>query len=264
MGAERRSRFSERVALVTGGAAGIGRATAELLATEGAAVAVADRDEAGARAVAEALGADGGRAIGVALDVRDAASARAAVERCVAELGGLDVLVNNAGVARYGAVDDLAEEEWDLQLDTNLKGVFQLSRFAIPRMRERGGGAIVNLSSAQALASQPLVAAYAASKAGVVALTKTMAIDHGTDRIRVNCVLPGSVRTSMLAEGADLFAPDDPAAEIEAWGREHPIGRVIEPAEVARVIAFLASDDAAAITGAPILVDGGLTSRLAI
>jgi NAD(P)-dependent dehydrogenase (short-subunit alcohol dehydrogenase family) len=252
-------RFAGKVALVTGAGAGIGAATATALAAEAAAVAVVDRDPAAAEAVASEIGG-----LPLRADVRSSRDARAAIGECAARLGGLDVLVNNAGVVRYGELPDLSEEDWDLQLDTNLKGPYLMARFAIPIMRERGGGAIVNLSSGQAVASQPLVAAYSASKAGVVAMTKTMAIDHGKDNIRVNCVLPGSVRTPMLRQGAELFGPSDPEAAMEAWGSEHPIGRVIEPEEVASVILFLASDEAAAVTGAAYLADGGLTARLAI
>jgi NAD(P)-dependent dehydrogenase (short-subunit alcohol dehydrogenase family) len=257
-------RFTGRVALVTGAGAGIGAAVARGFAAEGAVVALADRDGDAAEAVAAELRSGGARTTALAVDVRRADETRRAVEDCVAELGGLDVLVNAAGVVRYAELPDLDEADWDLQLDTNLKGVFLLSRAAIPVMRERGGGAIVNFSSVQAVASQPLVAAYAASKAGVVALTKTMAIDHGRDGIRVNCVLPGSVRTPMLRQGGELFAPDDPEGELERWGAQHPIGRLIEPEEVARVVLFLASDDASAVTGAPVLTDGGLAAKIGI
>jgi NAD(P)-dependent dehydrogenase (short-subunit alcohol dehydrogenase family) len=257
-------RFEGRVALVTGAGAGIGAATARRLAAEGAAVVTADLDRTSAGATAAAIAADGGRAVAIAVDVRRAEAARAAVALAVDEFGGLDVLVNNAGIVVYGELPDLDEADWDAQIDTNLKGPYLLSRHAIPAMRSRGGGAIVNLSSAQALASQPLVAAYSASKAGVVALTKTMAIDHGPDGIRVNCVLPGSVRTPMLRQGADLFAADDPHGAMDAWGKLHPIGRLIEPGEVAAVICFLASDDASAVTGSAYLADGGLAARLAI
>jgi NAD(P)-dependent dehydrogenase (short-subunit alcohol dehydrogenase family) len=257
-------RFSDKVALVTGAAAGIGAATARAFAAEGAAVAAVDLSPDGAQTIAGAIESAGGRAIGINADVGRGADAARAVVECVETLGGLDVLVNNAGVVRYGELPDLSEQDWDLMLDTNLKGPFLMAKHAIPAMRERGGGAIVNLASVQAVVSQPLVAAYAASKGGVVSLTRTMAIDHAKDGIRVNCVLPGSVRTPMLRYGADLFAPDDPDGAIEAWGRNHPIDRVIEPGEVAHVIVFLASDDASAVTGAPSFVDGGLAGRAAV
>jgi NAD(P)-dependent dehydrogenase (short-subunit alcohol dehydrogenase family) len=256
-------RFGGKVALVTGAGAGIGAATARAFAAEGAAVAVVDLALDAAQAVAGEIEATGGRAIAAAADVGRAADAERAVGECVDAFDGVDVLVNNAGVVRYGELPDLSEADWDLMLDTNLKGPFLMSKHAIPAIRRRGGGAIVNLASVQAVVSQPLVAAYAASKGGVVALTRTMAIDHAKDGIRVNCVLPGSVRTPMLRYGADLFAPEDPDGAIEAWGHSHPIDRVIEPAEVARVILFLASDDAAAVTGAPHFVDGGLAGRAA-
>jgi NAD(P)-dependent dehydrogenase (short-subunit alcohol dehydrogenase family) len=253
-----------KIALVTGAGAGIGAATARRLAAEGATVAVADRDADAAKANARALEADGATALALSGDVGRIDDARALVEACVERFGGIDVLVNNAGVVRYGEVPDLSEEEWDLQLDTNLKGPFLMAKFAVPVMRKRGGGAIVNLSSVQAVASQPLVAAYSASKAGVMALTMTMAIDHGKDGIRVNCVLPGSVNTPMLRQGADLFSPDDPDGAMAEWGRAHQIGRVIEPEEIAAVIVFLAGPEASAVTGAAYRVDGGLSTRLVI
>lgn len=258
------ARLDDKVALVTGAGAGIGAATAQALAAAGADVAVVDRELDAARAVADAIATGDRRAMSIQCDVRRPTEVEAAVQACKAQLGGLDILVSNAGVVRYGEVPDVSPEEWSLQLDTNLTGAFLLAHFAIPLLRERGGGAIVNLSSAQALASQPLVAAYAASKAGVIALTKTMAIDHGKDGIRVNCVLPGSVHTPMLREGLERFAPEDPDAELAAWGRAHPLGRVLEPTEIAALIVFLASDDASAITGAAYTADGGLSARLAI
>lgn len=258
------ARLKDRIAIVTGAGLGIGAATAHALAAAGADVAVLDRDADAAAAVAREIVATGRSAALLQADVRDPAQVSRAVRACRDQLGGLDVLVSNAGVVRYGEVPDLSLEDWRLQIDTNLTGAFLMAHFAIPLMRERGGGAIVNLSSAQALASQPLVAAYAASKAGVIALTKTMAIDHGKDNIRVNCVLPGSVRTPMLREGLERFAPEDPDTEMEAWGHAHPIGRVLEPEEIANLIAYLASDEASAITGAAFTADGGLSARLAI
>ena len=190
------------------------------------------------------------------------AEAEDAIGRTVEEFGGVDLLVNNAGVVIYGEAPDFADEDWDTVLDTNLKGQFLMSKFAIPEMRRRGGGAIVNLSSVQALISQREVAAYAASKGGVVSLTKTLALDHAKDNIRVNCVLPGSVRTPMLWHAAEL-APGDPDKTIEQWGRIHPRGTVIEPEEIASVVLFLLSNDASAVTGAACVADGGLSAQAA-
>jgi NAD(P)-dependent dehydrogenase (short-subunit alcohol dehydrogenase family) len=254
------SALEGKVAIVTGAASGIGAATVRELAAQGALVGVLDRDVAAAQDVADAIAGDAAAAYGC--DVRDSDACRAAVTGVAERFGGVDVVVCSAGVVRYGRVDELSEDDWDLQIDTNLRGVFLIARHAIPLMRERGGGAIVNVASTQAFASQELVPAYTASKGAVVALTRTMALDHARDGIRVNAVGPGSVDTAMLHYAADHFSPGDPDAAIEGWGASHPIGRVIRPEEVARVIAFLASDAASAVTGATYLVDGGATAKL--
>jgi NAD(P)-dependent dehydrogenase (short-subunit alcohol dehydrogenase family) len=251
-----------KVAIVTGAASGIGAATVHELAAQGARVGVLDRDTAAAQGVVDAVAGAGGEAAAFGCDVRDGDACRAAVTGTAERFGGLDVVVCSAGVVRYGRVDELSEEDWDLQIDTNLRGIFLIVRHAIPLLRERGGGAIVNVASTQAFASQELVPAYTASKGAVVAMTRTMALDHARDGIRVNAVGPGSVDTAMLHYAADLFSPEDPDAAIEGWGASHPIGRVITPPEVARVIAFLASDAASAVTGATYMVDGGATAKL--
>jgi len=253
-------RFTGKAGIVTGAGMGIGAAVARALAGEGAAVAVVDRDAAAAERVSAEISAAGGRTIAVTGSVADAADAERAVQAATRSFGGLDVLVNNAGVVIYGEVPDYREQDWDTVVDTNLKGQFLMSKYAIPRLRERGGGAIVNLASVQALASQRGVASYAASKGGVVSLTKSLALDHAKDRIRVNCVLPGSVRTPMLRHAAEL-APGDPEQTIEAWGRIHPRGTVIEPEEIAAVVLFLLSADASAMTGAAVVADAGLTAQ---
>ncbi|MDW5598501.1 SDR family oxidoreductase, partial [Conexibacter stalactiti] len=232
------------------------------LAARGMRVGALDRDERAAQATATAVAAAGGEALAVGCDVRDGAACRAAVDAVATRFGGLDAVVNSAGVVRYGRIDELSEEEWDLQLETNLRGVFLILRAAIPLLRQRGGGAVVNVASTQAFASQELVPAYAASKGAIVALTRTLALDHARDGIRVNAVAPGAVRTAMLDQAAALFSPEDPAAAIAGWGARQPLGRAIEPVEVARVIAFLLSDDASAITGSTQLVDGGATAKL--
>lgn len=178
--------------------------------------------------------------------------------------GGIDVLINSAGVSRYGTVVETEEAVWDDVLGVNLKSVFLVSRQAIPQLRRRGGGAIVNVSSTQAFAAQTGVAAYAASKGGVNALTRAMAVDHASENIRVNAVCPGSVDTPMLRAAAKLHQPDSPDALVAAWGTMHPLGRVAAAEEVAEAIAFLASSRASFITGAALTVDGGLLAALGV
>jgi NAD(P)-dependent dehydrogenase (short-subunit alcohol dehydrogenase family) len=254
------SALAGKVALVTGAGSGIGAATVRELVAQGARVGALDLDVDAAQAVA---GDAGDAAAAFGCDVRDGSACRAAVDAVAERFDGLDIAVNSAGVIRYGRVDEVSEEDWDFQIETNLRGVFLISRHAIPLLRERGGGAIVNVASTQAFASQELVPAYSASKGAVVALTRTMALDHARDGIRVNGVGPGSVDTAMLRWAAGVFSPDDPDTAIDQWGASHPIGRVITPEEVARVIAFLASDAASAVTGATYMVDGGATAKLA-
>ena len=256
------SALADKVALVTGAGSGIGAAAARELAAQGASVGVLDVNLDAAQAIADEIVAAGHRAAGFDCDVRDRESCERAVTSVADRFGGLDIAVNSAGVIRYGRVDELSEADWDFQIDTNLRGVFLICRAAIPLLRARGGGAIVNVASTQAFASQRLVPAYTASKGALVALTRTMALDHAPDGIRVNAVGPGSVDTSMLRYAADVFAPEDPDSAIASWGESHPIGRVIAPVEVARVIAFLASDAASAVTGATYMVDGGATAQL--
>jgi NAD(P)-dependent dehydrogenase (short-subunit alcohol dehydrogenase family) len=207
------SALDGKVALVTGAASGIGAATVFELAAQGARVGVVDLDTAAAERVADAIGNAGGEAAAFGCDVRDGAAVQAAVSGVAERFGGLDIAVASAGVIRYGRVDEIAESDWDFQIDTNLRGVFLVARHAIPLLRERGGGAIVNVASTQAFASQELVPAYSASKGAVVALTRTMALDHVRDRIRVNAVGPGSVDTAMLHYAADHFSPQDPRAD---------------------------------------------------
>jgi NAD(P)-dependent dehydrogenase (short-subunit alcohol dehydrogenase family) len=256
------ARFTGKAGIVTGAGMGIGAAVARALADEGAAVAVFDRNAAAAEQVSAQINEAGGRAIAVVGSVSDAADAQRAVAAAVQAFGGLDVLVNNAGVVIYGGVPDYREQDWDTVVDTNLKGQFLMTKYAVPRISERGGGAIVNLASVQAIASQREVASYSASKGGVVSLTKSLALDLAGDRIRVNCVLPGSVRTPMLRHAAEL-APGDPEQTIETWGRIHPRGTVIEPEEIAAVVLFLLSADASAMTGAAVVADAGLTAQAA-
>jgi NAD(P)-dependent dehydrogenase (short-subunit alcohol dehydrogenase family) len=256
-----------RVALVTGGASGIGRAVAELLAAEGASVAINALRADDAGEVATAITARGGAAIPVAADVSDGLSIAAAVEGTVRAYGKLDVLVISAGIQRYGSVADTDEKTWDEVFAVNVKGAYLTAQAAIPHLRRSGSGAIVVVSSVQARVTQTNVAAYSASKAALSALARSMAIDEAPFGIRVNAVCPGSVDTPMLRWSAGLFSngnPDDVQRTIESWGRSHPLGRVAQPAEVAEVVAFLAGGRASFVSGADVLVDGGLLAAVPV
>jgi NAD(P)-dependent dehydrogenase (short-subunit alcohol dehydrogenase family) len=259
---DRNRRFANKAIVITGAGSGIGRTTALAFAREGGSVVIGDINETEGAATARQILDSGGYATAVRCDVRDPRDVEALIARAVADFGGVDVLYNNAGVVRYGTVEELSVEDWDFQLDINLKGTFLTCKYAIPQMRRRGGGAIVNTASVQAFASQKTVPAYAASKGGVVSLTTTIALDHADDNIRCNCIAPGTIRTPMVDQAADTFGPDDPEAAIAEWGRLHPLGRVGKPEEVANLVLFLASDEAAFCTGGCYRVDGGLLSPL--
>lgn len=247
-------RLHGKVAIVTGGASGIGRATALLFAHEGASVIVADMNESGAH-VARAISESGGSAAFERADVSLAADCRRLVEHARSQFGGLHILFNNAGIVRRATVVELDEADWDRVLAVNTKAVYLLSKFAIPLMEASGGGAIVNTASGWGLAGGPRAAAYCASKGAVVLLTKAMAIDHAPQKIRVNCICPGDTDTAMLRhEAAQLGVPAD-AFLAEAAHR--PLRRVGTPEEIAQAVLFLASDDASFITGTALVVDGG-------
>jgi NAD(P)-dependent dehydrogenase (short-subunit alcohol dehydrogenase family) len=253
-----------RVAIVTGAAGGIGAATARALAAAGASVIAFDLDEAAARSVADSCVAAGVAAYAVGGDVGRDEDCRRVVELAASTAGRLDVVVNCAGIIRYGLFTELSTEDWEATIATNLTSVFLMTRHAVPLLRQTGGGSVVSVASVQAFASEPRVAAYSATKGALVAMTRTLALDHAGDGIRFNCVAPGSVDTAMLRASAARFSPDDPAAVVETWGKNHPLGRVIRPEEIADVIVFLASDVARAVTGATYVVDGGLTARIGL
>ena len=248
-------RMQTKVALVTGGARGIGRGIVERFLESGASVALFDVNrEAGTRAADELCGK--GKLLLLIGDVGREDDVRRAVQQTVDQFGALDVLVNNAGIEVTGRVDELSSEAWDRQLTVNLKGAFLFSKYAVPPMRGKGG-VIVNISSVHAFYSYPGCAAYDASKAGMIALTRTMAIDHGCDGIRVNAVCPGYIDTPMLDEW--LNTVPDRAATVAEVMRYHPLGRIGTPRDIAEAVHFLASDAAAFITGTYLIVDGAMT-----
>ncbi|MGB5895445.1 MAG: glucose 1-dehydrogenase, partial [Ignavibacteriaceae bacterium] len=252
-------RFEGKVVIVTGGGKGIGQTSAIAFAQEGGQVAIADIDEEAGNATVRQIKEMGGKAIFLKCNVSKSSDVQQLVKETVLAFGGVDVLYNNAGVVRYGTVVEMSEEDWDYQININLKASFLTCKYAIPEMIKRGGGVIVNTASAQAFASQKTVAAYAASKGGIVSFTTTVALDHAGDNIRCNCIAPGSIQTPMLDEAAELFGPkDNPAQAITDWGKMHPIGRVGRSEEVAKMVLFLASEDASFCTGGCYRIEGGL------
>jgi NAD(P)-dependent dehydrogenase (short-subunit alcohol dehydrogenase family) len=246
-------RFADKVALITGGNRGIGLATARAFVSEGARVALVARGRQQGEEAARSL-----QAIFLPTDVRLAADCQRAVEETLKAYGRLDVLVNGAGVFfRIRTVEQTTEEEWDATVETNLKGAFLMSKFALPALRQ-SRGVIVNIASYAGLVGYAGGAAYTASKGALVNLTRTMALDHAREGIRVNCVCPGSVETEMIHEAWRLYGDEAEASRV--WAAKHPLGRVAQPEEIARTILFLASDDASFVTGAALAVDGGLSA----
>jgi len=247
--------LSGKRALITGGASGIGRATAKLFARQGAEICIADIDTTAGQLVADEIIADGGRAIFVLCDVTNAVDCQTAVQQMVADFGGIDILFNNAGIIRRASVVDTSEEEWDQVMDVNVKSIFLFGKFAIPYMVEAGGGAVVNVSSGWGLVGGRQAASYCASKGAVVLLTKAMALDHGGDNIRVNCICPGDTDTPMLRHEAQQLGESEESFLVEAADR--PLKRIGKPEDIAHAALYLVSDSAAFVTGTTLIVDGG-------
>jgi len=241
-------RLKDKVAIVTGGASGIGRSTVEDMIDEGAKVAIVDLDEEKGESLTDKLGE---KAVFIKADVTDEGSVDTVYSAVLDEFGGVDVLFNNAGVGSMGPFEELGKDEWERVIDINLTGSFLMARRAIKEMK-KDGGSIINCASILGTVGQSETAAYTSSKAGVVNLTRTLAAEFASDNIRVNAVSPGYIETPML-EGID----EGTKKHLTSL---HPIGRMGKPEEVAKAVTFLASDDASFITGANLLVDGGYTA----
>ncbi|HYL16192.1 MAG TPA: glucose 1-dehydrogenase [Terriglobales bacterium] len=244
-----------KVALISGGASGIGRATALLFAREGAAVAIADLNEAAGQAVVHEISNQGGKCIFESADVTRAGDCKRVVERTLRELGGIHVLFNNAGIIRRASVTELSEEDWDRVMEVNVKSIFLMSRLVLPVMARAGGGSIINTASGWGLTGGAKAAVYCASKGAVVLLTKAMAVDHGPQNIRVNCICPGDTDTAMLRSEAQQLGEATERFLAEAARR--PLGRVGTPEEIAQAALYLASDASSFVTGTVLVVDGG-------
>ena len=246
-----------KVVLVTGAASGIGAASAVAFAAAGAAVAVCDRDVAGAEATAKVISDTGAQACAVGVDVTDAAQVHAMVEQVVDRFGRLDCAHNNAGITGPAVLTaEYDPAQWELVLGVNLTGVFHCLRHELAAMLRTGGGAIVNTASFSGLVAVPRISAYVASKHGVVGLTKAAAVEYGRKGIRVNAVCPGSTRTPMV----DGFSGGDPRVE-EAMAAASPMRRLAEPEEIARTVVWLCSDEASFVNGHALAVDGGAVSQ---
>jgi NAD(P)-dependent dehydrogenase (short-subunit alcohol dehydrogenase family) len=251
--------LKDKVAIVTGAGSGIGKATAEYFAHQGAKVIVAEWNAQSGQQTAAAITKSGGEAMFCHTDVSQASQVEAAVRQTVERFGALNILVNNAAVQILSKLADTTEADWDRIHSVNLKGVFLGCKYAIPVMQKAGGGAIVNIASILGFVADPDLAAYCAAKGGVISLTKVAALTYGPDRIRVNCICPGDVETPLVEEYFDKDS--DPARLRNEIYSKYALRRIASPQEIAKAAAFLASDDSSFVTGSAMVVDGGLTIK---
>ena len=251
--------YDGKVIIVTGGALGMGKTTAREFAREGGSVVIADINEEAGNQLVTQIEADGGKALFVRADVSKSADCQQVVREAVAAFGGIDVLFNNVGIqppSSYQNVEDTPEEMWDRIMDVNLKSYFLMAKYSIPEIRKRGGGAIINNASVQGLQSMKGVPPYAASKGGVLSLTRQMAVEYAAEQIRVLAICPGTIDTEMVRASAAMEGGDIEET-LRRYGKDHPIGRIGTGQDIANVVLFLASDKASFMTGEYVCVDGG-------
>ena len=249
--------MKNKVVVVTGAASGIGKACVERFIREGARVVLVDKEDVSE--AASVIEASGGHALGVSADVSDEESVTAMFCAAIERFERIDVLAHFAGISRRKLIPDMSVDEWDEIMNVNFKGTFICTKAAILHMRNTGGGSIITTGSELAFVGAPNIAAYSASKAGVVHLTRCLARDHGSENIRVNCVCPGPIDTPMLQGSVSLTA--DPIAAKRGAENSTILGRLGRPEEIANMVHFLASDEASFITGAAMIVDGGVTVK---
>ena len=249
-------RLEGKRTIVTGAGSGIGRAVAIRLASEGARVALADLDTEAADGVAAEIG---GETLVRATNVTDAASMEALVGQAVSEWGGLDVMVNNAGVGKAATVVDTTEEDYERMMDVCVRGTFLGMKYAVPAIRDSGGGSVINMSSVAALVGFPERAVYCAAKGAILAMTRGAALDHIGEGVRVNCIAPGTVETPWIDRITSGY--DDPAEARKNMQARQPHGRFVQPEEIAAMVAYLASEESGSVIGACMVVDGGVTAR---